>query len=145
MAGERTLASNGDPIAGFSPLKRDGQQRKPVMRTCGFPKHFDLTRSCLESLQLSQIALWAAKAGQRHSCLHLRKTVVAAIVPPRGKPHLATVYGGVVGQAPFVWQGSNAPWHNPALPSDNRAGVPISHGIRLATYCIECANAASKI
>lgn len=59
------------------------------------------------------------------------------------QPCPLTVYAGVVGQGPSVWQGSNAPWRNPARPSDNRAGGPISRGIRPVTNCIESADAAS--
>lgn len=54
-----------------------------------------------------------------------------------------TVYAGVVGQGPSVWQDSNAPWRNPARPSDNRAAGPISRGIRPVTNCIESEDAAS--
>jgi hypothetical protein len=67
-------------------------------------------------------------------------------LPPvarQGQSCPLTVYAGVVGQGPFVWQDSNAPWRNPARPSDNRAGGPISRGIRPVTNCIESADAAS--
>jgi hypothetical protein len=64
-------------------------------------------------------------------------------VARQGQSCLLTVYAGVVGQGPSVWQGSNAPWRNLARPSDNRAGGPISRGIRLVTNCIEFADAAS--
>ena len=64
-------------------------------------------------------------------------------VARQGQSCPLTVYAGVVGQGPSVWQGSNAPWRNPARPSDNRAGGPISRGIRLVTNCIESADAAS--
>jgi hypothetical protein len=64
-------------------------------------------------------------------------------VARQGQSCPLTVYAGVVGQGPSVWQGSNAPWRNPARPSDNRAGGPISRGIRLVTNCIEFADAAS--
>jgi hypothetical protein len=56
---------------------------------------------------------------------------------------LTVVYAGVAGQGPSVSQGSNAPWHNPARPSDNLVQAPISHGIRPETNCIESADAAS--
>ena len=64
-----------------------------------------------------------------------------APLPPvarQGQSCPLTVYADVVGQGPFAWQGSNAPWRNPARPSDNRAASPhfsrYSSGDKL--YCV---------
>jgi len=135
-----------------SPLKRNGDLRKAprVKLAKGSAKHGlhgrrtarSATNGTPAATNDSRSSLVRSGAGRA-----MAKPPMIAHAPPRvasqGQSCPLTVYAGVAGQGPFVWQDSNAPWRNPARPSDNRAGGPISRGIRPVTNCIESADAAS--